>query len=199
MYILNMEATLNNSSAQPLQITLGGGSTMYYGVPSWQPIINTDNVEEKPIPEPLSFLLTVQEAETLAGFDVLEPSYLPAGYTLEGVAYDLSAQKVAMKYISQESGGSIIIYQQRGDFVSDPAVQAYVTPVPIGDVEAEYVQGAWIYDTPETTTPRWDASADFYSLTWQKDEFVFSINFLGGETIPPIQLHELVAIAEGLK
>ena len=81
----------------------------------------------------------------------------------------------------------------------DPVVQAYVTPVSIGDIEAEYVQGAWIYDTPETTIPRWDPSATFYSLTWQKGEVVFSIEFIGGETVTPPSLADFIAIAESLK
>jgi hypothetical protein len=130
---------------------------------------------------------------------VLEPAYVPNGYDLEGVAYDPETQKVAMKYVSSQNEGTLLIYQQRGEFVHDPAVQAYVTPIPIGEVEAEYIRGAWVYETPDTTIPTWDASADAYSLSWLKGEVVFSIDFLGGETIPPIQLHELVAIAESLK
>jgi hypothetical protein len=197
MYIVNAADALKDPSVQPFQMTIGNGF-LYYS-PSWQPTISNNIVEEKPTSEPLTFSLTINDAETQSGFDVLEPAYVPAGYTLEGIAYDPQTRKVAMKYISQKNEGTLFIYQQRGDFVHDPAVQAYVTPIPIGNVEAEYVQGAWIYDTPQTTTPRWDPSATFYSLTWQKDAITYAIEFIGGETVTPLLLSEFVAIAESLK
>ena len=138
-------------------------------------------------------------AEKLAFFDVLEPSYLPAGYALEGVAYNPWTQQVAMKYVSQQGNSSILIYQQRGDLLNYPDLHGYTTAVPLGDIEAEYIQGAWIYESPETTAPTWDPSADSYSLTWQNGEFLFSINFIGGETITPLPLNEFVTIAHSLK
>lgn len=196
LYRFDIQEMLNNPSASQTQITVDGA--FKWGA-TWQPIINRNIVEEEPTPEPLTFTLTVNEAETLAGFDVLEPAYVPTGYTLEGVAYDAQTQKVGMKYISQQSEGVLFIYQQRGDFVHDPAIQAYVTPVPIGKVKAEYVRGAWLYDALTTTTPRWDPSAAFYSLTWHKDAITYSIEFIGGETITPLPLNEFVAIAESLK
>jgi len=196
LYRFDIQEMLNDPAMLPIQ--LATDSVMIYGA-IWQPTVNNDVVEQKPTPEPLTFSLTINEAETLAGFDVLEPVFLPAGYTLEGVAYDPQTQKIVMKYISQQSGGVLFIYQQCGDFVHDPAVQAYVTPVPIGDVEAEFIRGAWVYETPDTTIPRWDASADVYSLSWQKGGIVFSINFLGGETVPPLSAAELLSIGESLQ
>jgi len=196
LYIWDIEDALNDPSSLPIKILASGGD--FNEIPAWQPVPN-DNVEkENSTPEPLSFSLTVNEAETQAGFDVLEPSYLPSGYTLEGVNYDPETQKVVMKYVSQQNESTLFIYQQRGDLVHDPAMQTFVTPVPIGNVEGEYIQGAWIYDSPDTTTPRWDRSADHYSLSWQKGEIVYSIDFLGGETILPIQLNGLLDIAESL-
>ena len=196
VYLFDIEKMLKDPSTQPIQTTLNMtvSGQLVFGFPPG----DNDKLQE-PTPKPLTFSLTAQQAKLLANFTVLEPSYLPAGYILEGMDYDPYTHKIAMKYISQQSEGALFVYQRRGDFVHDPAVQAYVTPVSIGDMEAEYVQGAWIYDTPETTTPRWDPSATFYSLTWQKGEIVFSIDFLGGETITPLSLADFVAIAEGLK
>lgn len=197
LYIVNVSESKNDPSIQPVKITLGEGSLNFNM--SWKPIVNDSIVEQNTTPEPLTFSLTINEAETLAGFDVLEPSYVPAGYTLEGIAYDLQTQKVVMKYVSQENSGLLFINQQPGVFIYDPSTQANVTPVPIGNIEAKYVQGAWIYDKPETTTPRWDSSAAFYSLNWQKDSLTYSIDFIGGESVTPPLLSEFVAIAESLK
>jgi len=196
LYRFDIQEMLKNPSASQTQLTTDG--TMKYGA-VWQPIIKNSIVEQNTTPEPLTFSLTINEAETLAGFDVLEPSYVPAGYTLEGIAYDLQTQKVVMKYVSQENSGLLLINQQPGVFIYDPATQANVTPVPIGNIEAEYVQGAWIYDKPQTTTPSWDPSAAFYSLNWQKDSLTYSIDFIGGESVTPLLLSEFVAIAESMK
>lgn len=193
LYILNMEKALKDPSTQPWHVVLGGD------VPSWQHVMENEVVEEKPTPEPLSFTLTIAETEALAGFDILEPSYIPAGYVLEGVSYDPQTGKVAMQYDSQSDHGRLYISQGFGKLTPDPNIQAYITPVAVGDTEGEYVQGAWIYDTPDVTTPKWDPRSDVYSLSWQQGEFALSINFLGGETIQPISVSELIAIAESMK
>ena len=195
LYLIDIQKMLNDPSDTPLLLATNVLAGMAYA----EPLIASNDEQEKQTPEPPAFSLSVYEAELLAFFDVLEPSYLPTGYTLEGVAYNPWTQQVAMKYVSQQGNVSILIYQQRGDLLHDPAVSGYVTPVPVGDREGEYVQGAWIYESPDTTIPTWDPSAESYSLTWQNGEFVFSINFVGGETITPLPLNELVAIAESLK
>lgn len=143
--------------------------------------------------------MAIAEAEALAGFDILEPSYLPAGYVLEGVSYDPQTGKVAMQYDSQSDHGRLYIIQGFGKLTPAPNIQAHITPVAVGDTEGEYVQGAWIYDSPDTTLPHREPRADFFSLSWQKKGFVFSINFLGGETILPLSLNELITIAESIQ
>ena len=197
VYLFDIEKMLKDPSTQPIQTTLNMtvSGKLVFGFPPG----DNDKPQEQSTPKPLTFSLTTQQAKLLANFTVLEPSYLPVGYNLEGMDYDPYTQKIAMKYVSQQSEGILFVYQRRGDFMHDPVVQAYVTPVSIGDIEAEYVQGAWIYDTPETTIPRWDPSATFYSLTWQKGEVVFSIEFIGGETVTPPSLADFIAIAESLK
>jgi hypothetical protein len=199
LYRFDIQEMLNDPTIQPVQ--LATDSVIIYGA-VWQPIVNNDIVEEKPTPEPLTFSLTVNEAETFAGFDVLEPVFLPAGYTLEGVAYNPQTQTVILRYASSSvdpvGQGIINIYQQRGDFPKETDLPSYATPVPVGDVLGEFTHGAWIYESG-ATTPRWDGSADYYSLSWQKDGISFMVDFIGGEGIPNIQLNGLRDIAESLK
>ncbi len=201
MYILNLEKSLSNPTIRPLKIESGFS-------PSWQPQTKEESViikttEEKPTPEPLTFSLTVQEAEALAGFDVFEPSYIPADYAFDGASYDSQFQRVAMRFISQPEGSDyskvIYIYQQYGTFDLGPALHPDETPVPIGNVEGIFIRGAYVSESPDTTAYRWDAYADSYSLYWRIEDTAFSINFLGGETIPPIPLTELVTIAKSMK
>jgi len=203
MYIVNVEKSLSNPTIQPLKI-----ESSYS--PSWQPQPKEETVvikatEEKPTPEPLDSSLTVQEAEKLAGFDVLEPSYLPEGYIFNGASYNSGARWVALEFISHPKGSDysklMYIYQRykHGTFDLGPALHPYETPVPIGDVEGIFIRGAYVYESTDSTTYRWDASADSYALYWRIEDTAFSINFLGGETTPPISLADLVDIAESMK
>jgi hypothetical protein len=155
--------------------------------------------KETPTPEPSFFNLTVSEAENLSGFEIFEPTYLPANYTLGGVSYDAVTQRVTMQYVSQNSESSLFIYQQHGSTPHTPFIQENTTPVPVGNVEGEYIRGAWVYNSLNASTPVWDARADVCSLRWRDGEFSFSIEFLGGETAPPLSAAELVAIAESMK
>ncbi|MBI5824072.1 MAG: PD40 domain-containing protein [Chloroflexi bacterium] len=196
LYLLELGNILKDPSAKPVQLTADGG---WSTGAVWQPQPKNDVVENVLTPAPPAFSLTVQEAEALAGFDVLEPSYLPEGYAFQGASYDPQTQKVALKYGNNPSLGVIYIYQQHEDFPSDPTLPSHATPAPIGDVIGEYFHGAWVYEPAGTTTPRWDRNADYYSLSWQKDGISLAVDFLGGETIPPIQLNELTAIAESMK
>jgi hypothetical protein len=200
IYLFDIEKMLNDPSMQPIQLTTDGA--MKYGV-TWQPkpkeeLVVIKATEEKPTPEPLTFLLTVQEAEALAGFDVLEPTYLPEGYAFQGASYDPQTQKVVLKYGDNPSLGVIYIYQQRGDFPIDPNLPSHTTPAPVGDVIGEYFHGAWIYESG-ATTPRWDGSADYYALSWQKEGTSFMVDFIGGEGVPNINLNGLRDIAESMK
>jgi Tol biopolymer transport system component len=205
LYILNVN---DNSRAE--EITLSDDE--FYTVPSWQPVANEEVVEENPIPEPtpspLTFSLTVQEVQQLAGFNVLVPTYLPEGYEFQGAAYNPQSDVVTLQYISSSGDllktGTIGIYQKRGDFPDFSkqlglSSQSHATPVPIGSMTGEFTRGAWVYDSPDTTIPRWEESADYYSLSWQNDGMSFIVDFLGDHVSPPISLDELVAIAESLK
>ena len=161
------------------------------------------HASEPPATDPLTFTLTVKEAERLAGFDVLEPTYLPEGYIFQGAGYDPQTQKVALTYASPFvdpfGEGRVNIYQQRGDVPRQTDnLPPHVTPVPVGDVTGEFSRGVWIYESG-ATTPRWDGSADYYSLSWQKNGTSFMVDSIGGEGVPPIQLNGLSAIAESLK
>jgi hypothetical protein len=93
----------------------------------------------------------------------------------------------------------IIVNQKRGSFDLGPAFHPYETPVSISDVEGIFIRGAYISEATDGRAYTWDALGDVYTLTWQKDKMAYTISFLGGETIPPIPLAELVAIAESMK
>lgn len=205
LYLLELGTILKDPSAKPVQLTVDGSwSAGAVWQPQPKPVV-IKATEEKPTPEPETFSLTVQEAEALAGFDALEPSYLPKGYVLQDALYNSQAKLVELRYISspttQDSGGSglIFVYQKRGSFDLGPALHPYETPVSIGDVEGIFIRGAYISEATDGRAYTWDALGDVYTLSWQKDKMAYTISFLGGETIPPIQLNELISIAESMR
>jgi hypothetical protein len=146
------------------------------------------------LPEPPTFSLDSYKATLLAGFDVLEPTYIPQGYFLEGVAYDPWTRTVTTKYTSQD-GGSMLITQQQGDLLHYPDSNPFLTHISVRGVTGEFIQGEWTSDTP----PIWDETADIYSLSWQETELVFSINITQSEENSSVLQSELLAIAESMK
>jgi Tol biopolymer transport system component len=199
LYVLDVAKAREDPSTQPLKMMHS------FGI-SWQPISNHEMVEQKPTPQPtpdsLAFSLTIQEAEELAGFDVLEPSYVPQGYAFQGAAYNAQSQAVTLQYISEDTPETttLSIYQKRGEFpeLGLPS-ESNTTPVAVANVIGEVAHGAWVYDSPDTTTPRWEESDGYVSIRWQRDGMSFTVDFLGGITTPPIELQELVTVAESLK
>jgi hypothetical protein len=182
LYLFDIQKMSNDPSTQPIQVTKTG--VWKYGA-TFQPN------------QPLSFSLTVSEAEAQAGFDIREPSFLPESFTLTGIAYYPPTQKVIMRYTSPEKG-ILDIYQQSGEVTHDPSISQYIQHFPVGDADGEYLEGSWVYDTPDTTIPRWDPNAGI-SLTWQNDSFAFHIIYIGVDTTPPISADVLISIAESMK
>ena len=150
-----------------------------------------------PPAEPLTFPLSLDAAELLAQFDLVEPSYLPDGYTREGIAHDPWSHEFIMRYVSMPDKGSILLYQGRGDLFHYPEMSPHVTPVIIGDGDGEFIQGDWMDES--SGTPTWDETANVYSLSWQRDDIVFSIQYLGEETDPSRLLNDLLAIARSIQ
>ena len=185
LYLFDVQKMLNDRTAQPIQVTKTG--VWKYGA-TFQPN------------QPLSFSLSMTEAESLTGFDILEPSFVPEGFKLAGVAYYPPTQEVVMRYTLREKG-ILDIYQQPGELPElhqDPAVSQYIQHVPIGDADGEYLEGSWEFDTSDTTTPRWNPNGAI-SLSWQNDGFAFHIIYIGVETTPPISADALISIAESMK
>jgi len=162
-----------------------------------------------------SFTLDVNEAESIAGFDVLEPTWLPPVLFFEGAAFEpeeWDRPKNTVKisyYFSSESIGpglasnGIVISQQPIDSIEDcemgtgclVGAGAQVETVQIGDTTGEYVVGVWEADN----AGNWIWRHDPYSqrLRWEKNGFAFEILYFG----PPdaVGMTDLIAIAESMK
>ncbi|HET9914760.1 MAG TPA: hypothetical protein VFQ13_22910 [Anaerolineales bacterium] len=162
-----------------------------------------------------SFTLDVKEAESLAGFDVLEPTWLPPVLYFEGAAFEpkewdspKNTVKISYYFSSEKLGpglasNGIVITQQPIESVEDCKIGtgclvgagAEVESVQIGDMMGEYVIGVWQADNAGNWI--WVHEPYLQRVRWQTNDMAFEILYVG----PPeeIQKADLIAIAESMQ
>jgi hypothetical protein len=158
-----------------------------------------------------SYKLSVVEAETTAGFDLLEPSILPEGFEFAYARYDATYQTVTLVYTPAgqpgTGDGGLYIFQTPRSIAGDPTD---CVECPAGSKEQVQVNGAPAYylhgsfftgssDQP-LSTPVWQADSPNYNLTWATPDLVININYgvsmwYGGQ----IYKDDLIKIAESMR
>jgi hypothetical protein len=161
-----------------------------------------------------SFTLSVKEAEALAGFDVLEPTWLPPVLFFEGAAFEpkewdnpKDAVLISYYFSSGQIGpglasNGIVITQQPIASIEGcnmgtnclVGAGANVETVQIGGSTGEYVIGVWEADNAGNWI--WRHDPYLQRLRWQKDDMTFEILYMG----PPEEVVKanLIAIASSM-
>jgi len=132
--------------------------------------------------------LSVQEAESLAGYDVLSPVEIPFGMDFMSASYDARYHIVVQAFgrDTEFIGFSLWqqpleYYQSCGDIINYcdnmlgwnlVGASAYVETVRIGNLTGEYVQGTWILTY---SGPVWDPTDYLKILRWQTDTMIFEL------------------------
>ena len=122
----------------------------------------------------------VAELESLSGWQVLQPAWLPDGYDLVNSDVRPESGRVVQEYIYQHAIGmqaSYFYLGQRKEPFTDAwpvGVSAQIETVQIGDGKGEYVIGAWggAEDHLE-----WEPNPAFQTLRWQANGFYFEISY----------------------
>jgi hypothetical protein len=162
-----------------------------------------------------SFTLDIEEAESLAGFDVLEPTWIPPVLFFEGAAFESkewdspkNTVQISYYFYSENIGtglasNGVVISQQPIESIEDcrmgtdclVGAGAQVEPVQIGDITGEYVVGVWKADNAGNWI--WQYEPYLQRLRWQENGFAFEILYMG----PPEEVRkaDLIAIAESMK
>jgi hypothetical protein len=162
-----------------------------------------------------SFILDVKEVESLAGFDILEPTWLPPVLFFEGAAFEpkewgspKNTVKISYYFYSEAYGSGlasngVVISQQPIEAVEDcemgmnclVGAGAKVETVQIGDTIGEYVVGVW--KAHEAGNWVWDHEPYLQRVRWQEKGMAFEILYMG----PPEEITKvtLIAIAESMK
>jgi hypothetical protein len=127
--------------------------------------------------------LTIEQAQALAGFEVVVPVSLPSGYRLDNVIFNPGTGEVAQFYeFYPYSAGEMFILGQRLSPPSEVIGQsATVEQLTLGDTPVEYVEGGW-FGAPGSGAETWQADSIFHTFRWQAGEFYFSLVFMFDES-----------------
>ena len=127
--------------------------------------------------------LTIEQAQELAGFEVVVPVSLPPGYRLDNVIFNPNTGEVAQFYeFHPYSAGEMFILGQRLSPPSEVIGQsATVEQLTLGGIPVEYVKGGW-FGAPGSSVETWHADAMFHTYHWQAGEFYFSLVFMFDES-----------------
>jgi hypothetical protein len=137
-----------------------------------------------PLPQNVTrFPASLDEAEILAGFKILEPTFLPDGYALVAIDYSAEDQHVGLVYSNRSTDPSRQLYflQQPTAFSEHQSLigaGAIIQKLQVNDVPAEYVQGRFD-DAGSTSTVdrlRWNPLGDLGRFRWEKDNYYYHIS-----------------------
>jgi len=149
---------------------------------------------------PSSALISVAEAEALAGFDLVELPSVPTGF--EHLGARMYGNAVSIEYAAQGGGGSLILMQSKDGFLQpewDQVPADAIIPVKVGDADAEYAQGTFIVMAGETSAT-WNPDVPIFRLRWVRDSIWFELTKYGDVVpIEYLDMDGLIALAESLK
>ena len=153
-----------------------------------------ENTPEGPFP------LTVDEAQALAGYQVLLPADTK-GHNFYGAEYDPVRAAVSINFSDPDIGfgNGLLITEQLlaspQDIIPLQGVVGASAPVEIvqvGDLSGEYVMGVW---NLTDKGPVWVAEPSLQTLRWKTDKMFLEIVYMGTK----LSKDDLIAIAESMQ
>lgn len=147
----------------------------------------------------------VTEVEAQAGFDVLEPQWVPENTVFKGATFDSEEELAYQHWEWDESmlpaGGAgmfirqeLVTSQEECSLCSAVGGSAIVEEVSFNGAEGQYVIGVWKLVEEGAV---WENDPYLQRLRWQVNGLAFEILFMG----PPdmMSIDEMVLIAESLQ
>ncbi len=140
---------------------------------------------------PSNFPLSLPEAQSQAGFQVLQISPPPAGLELIGARFDPYYSAVILLYHADQY--TLFLTQRplgSGQDVFSIGSEAQVETVKIGTVQGEFVRGGWKAISTQAVassqapgqvniTAVWDATLPQSTLRWQAGNMAYELRTLG--------------------
>jgi hypothetical protein len=157
-----------------ISLSLTGCSPISSASPQMNTSVPPNTLEPK-APLPTDMPHTIAEVEQLAGFDIQEPTYLPAGVTFDFASYEESPHpNVTLRFkITHETYGDMGTFFQ---IVQQPQANASPNPTACGETgdECERLQSGDVLVQYRLTSPT-------ESLMWEADGFSFQLLRTAGE------------------
>lgn len=156
-----------------------------------------------------AYQMSIAEAETTAGFELLEPTILPAGFEFAYARYDAAYQIVMLFYLpkGQDAGvGGLYISQRLRNTVNEftgckECPTGVVEQVHVNGMTAYYWKGAFDAGSSEQplSPPVWRGDMPHFTLTWATSDLIVELYYdltewYGGQ----ISKDDLVKIAESM-
>lgn len=153
---------------------------------------------------------SVVEAETIAGFDLLAPTVLPAGFELQNTRYDAAFQTARLFYLpkgeSAGVGGLYISQSPRGEMNEftgcDVCPAEAVEQVQVNGQTAYYWQGALDHGSVDQplSSPVWRGDQPYFTLAWATSDLIIVINYAATESYGGLTSRDdLIKIAESMR
>ena len=164
---------------------------------SWQ--LTPVPTSETSTPDPASILdakLTVSEVEQLSGFHVLQPNWIPEGFTFSGASFDSTRNITRVFYQSVDTNGFVLKQEpfqttNECELCGEVGASAAVEEVAIGKEKGEYVVGVWQLTDSGAV---WDNNPYLQTMRWQKDGMAFELMYMGSPEA--LQKADMISIAE---
>jgi len=184
----------------PAQTLIAGTATAEYQATTApdQVVINPDYEATISPDSVFTAEMILFQVERSAGYDILEPAYLPEGFELTSASFDWGTRIVHLVY-DRDGENSLIIDQEpvtgmeSCDLCTEIGPDTAISAVQIGDLVGEYVKGGWKENNGNSY---WTSDPDMQTLRWQSEEMVFDLNYQGDPD--QITQSDLVEIAENL-
>ena len=145
--------------------------------------------------------LTLEEAETMAGFVVLVPKVIPQDYQLKDVIYDSAIQGVTQQYFFEGNNGKefMTLTQLLSSEVEAIGSSAEVVELWIENILVESVPGYW-FSYSGVTSETWIPDSPVHTYRWSQGEFFYRLQFVYNELTSPGYVDETLqqSIVESL-
>jgi hypothetical protein len=139
-----------------------------------------------------------------AGFDVLEPAWMPGILSFDGASYDPNLNIVRIFYRYNLGGtdmtNGLVVRQEPFQTTDDcelcglVGASAEIETTQIGTTTGEYVVGVWKLTD---SGPVWESDPYMQTLRWQAGGMAFELSYMGDPT--DVTRDDLIAIAESMK
>jgi hypothetical protein len=163
------------------------------------------SIPENPTEDPgFTFNQAILDIEQQAGFDVLEPSWLPGILSFDGASYDpeQNITRIFCQYNMEgpDNTNGLVVRQEPFETADNCELcgvvgdSAEIETVQIGNFTGEYVVGVWkLTDSGRI----WESDPYLQTLRWQANGMAFEFIYMGNPD--DVTKADLIAIAESMK